>query len=135
MYPLKHLKQLKTYRTWLKDLSKYLTKHASKQLNVEKQIFEMIEFEIQLAMLKNTNNMYKQLTIENLTNETNIDWKAFLNQLFDGTKKFESNQNIVLKNLDYMKEIVALINKTKARVVGAFYCLCFTPSLNLPYCS
>lgn len=86
---------------------------------------EIIEFEIQLATLKSTNNTYKQLTIEEVTNETKLDWKTFLNQLFDGSKKFDSNQNVVLKNLNYMKEIVILVNNTKARVVGVFKCCCF----------
>lgn len=97
------------------------------QPNVAKQAAdEMIDFEIQLANItssveerNNVSVLYKKIILENLHDEVpEIDWTRYLSIVME--RPMNSSEFVVMFALNYMKDLVQLVNQTEPRTVANY---------------
>ncbi|XP_055588179.1 neprilysin-4 [Uranotaenia lowii] len=116
-------KYLDGYKQFIVDVIVLL---GAKQEKAEQTAEELLDFEIQLANITNSmeerNNislLYKKMILENLHEEVpEINWTRYLSIVME--RPVNSSEFVVMYALNYMKDLVVLIDQTEPRTVANY---------------
>lgn len=113
------MKVIKEYKNWITKVISYIRKNetSASSTSVDEEISEMIEFEMNLASLRNVPDKYELITLKDFMKYTRINWKEGLNLLFK-TKKLSYQDVIIINCRNYVKQLLNLINRTKSRTIS-----------------
>lgn len=87
---------------------------------------EMVQFETKLAAITvepqarvNVTHLYLRLTVEQLYESIpEIDWQRYLHIVMD--QKIDLNETVVIFAMDFMNELVKLLNETDSRTIANY---------------
>ncbi|XP_001654841.2 neprilysin-2 [Aedes aegypti] len=116
-------KYLDGYKQFMIDVIQLLGVHAEV---AKVAADEMVDFEIQLANItssveerNNVSVLYRKVILENLHEEIpEIDWTRYLSIVME--KPINSSEFVVMFAVNYMKDLVQLINETEPRTVANY---------------
>ena len=93
------------------------------QTILEMDIQDMLEFESKLAKAKLQLKTFAKMRLKHMVNQTGFDWEQMivkpLWKIFNLTsiKQIESDDKVIITNLEYYAKTIDLLNKTSSRVV------------------
>ncbi|XP_058467628.1 neprilysin-4 [Malaya genurostris] len=116
-------KYLEGYKQFMIDILVLLNVQHKKAKQTSDEI---IDFEIQLANItssveerNNVSVLYKKIILENLHEEVpEIDWTRYLSIVMD--RPMNSSEFVVMFALNYMKDLVELIDQTEPRTLANY---------------
>ncbi|XP_066596346.1 membrane metallo-endopeptidase-like 1 [Prorops nasuta] len=132
---------LRAYKKYIQDVAFYLSRKSGKckpQLFMERDIDEMIEFELKLAKIREFSLckmkgecVYRIMTIEGLQNwyntlggddpSTRIDWLAIIQHVFQVTElKIKKSDMVQISNVEFFEKLPNLLKETKARTIANY---------------
>ncbi|XP_066596172.1 membrane metallo-endopeptidase-like 1 isoform X2 [Prorops nasuta] len=128
--------RLRQYKKYIYDVASYLRIRQDKTAShsqMEEAINKMIEFEIELAKLKESKagTQHNIMTIEEFQNLYNsnggdhtkakIDWLELIQNLFKTSKiEIKKSELVDVGHLDYFKKLPAILKITKSRTIANY---------------
>ncbi|KAJ9588255.1 hypothetical protein L9F63_018419, partial [Diploptera punctata] len=130
--PFTYGNHLEAYRRWIMD-SAFEVINARNitfpKTRISIDAYDLIEFEIQLAQIttpnekrRNAYRTYNPMTLKELYNLTDsINWHLILETLFaDINIMLTPEERIVVKEIEYLSELISLLDNTSPRVIANY---------------